>query len=95
MLTTTQNTSQQELDEDQRSGTFEARKGMLDLEYQHEPEKRQELQALRAHKDASDSDSDELADATGRKADAGSDIPPSKHLAAKTVTFAEGTERNE
>ena len=58
---------QQELAEDQRSGAFESRKAMLDLEYQHEPEKRQELKAPRAH-------SDELADATGRNGCEDSDI---------------------
>ena len=79
--------------EDRRSSVFQARKAMLDLEYQHESEEKQKSQALRACKDASDMNTGELADAAGRKIDAGSDTLLSKYLAAKTAADAEGTKR--
>jgi hypothetical protein len=91
---------QQELTEDQRSGAFESRKAMLDLEHQSELEERHEQPegSANATRSGADFESDGIqtnrsAETTVTFVDAGSDVLLSKYLAGKTATDAEGNRR--
>jgi hypothetical protein len=86
---------QQELTEDQRSGDFESRKAMLDLEPQSELEDRRERPegSTNAPRSGDNSGSDGIqtnrsAEKTEPFVDAGSDVLLSKYLVGKKATEA-------
>jgi hypothetical protein len=86
---------QQELMKDQRSGAFESRKAMLDLEHQSELQERRERPegSTNATRSGDNSESDSIqtnrsAEKTEIVVDAGSDVLLSKYLAGKKATEA-------
>ena len=91
---------QQELTEDQRSGAFESRKAMLDLEHQSELQERRERPegSTNATRSGDNSESDSIqpnlsAEKTKVVADAGSDALLSKYLVGKKATEAKENKR--